>query len=145
MGQRSRSREAADSRPIIRLAQTLVVMPRREAFDSPEFYYSVLFHELTHSTGAVHRLNRATLNQALRFGDTNYSREELVAEMGAAFLSGHTGIEQITLTTSAAYLDNWIKALKGDARLAIQVGAAAQKAVDFILNRKPEDENGTPS
>lgn len=62
-----------------------VVMPRREAFDSPEFYYSVLFHELTHSTGAVHRLNRPTLNQAMKFGDTNYSKEELVAEMGARF------------------------------------------------------------
>ncbi len=118
-----------------------VVMPRREAFDSPEFYYSVLFHELTHSSGAVHRLNRPTLNQALRFGDTNYSKEELVAEMGAAFLAGHTGIEQVTLTTSAAYLGSWIKALKGDARLAIQAGAAAQKAVDFILNRKPETES----
>jgi antirestriction protein ArdC len=57
-----------------------VVMPRREAFDSPEFYYSVLFHELTHSTGSKSRLNRETLTQALHFGDTNYSREELVAE-----------------------------------------------------------------
>ena len=118
-----------------------VVMPRREAFDSPEFYYSVLFHELTHSSGAVHRLNRPTLNQALRFGDTNYSKEELVAEMGAAFLAGHTGIEQVTLTTSAAYLASWVKALKGDARLAIQAGAAAQKAVDYILNRKPETDS----
>jgi antirestriction protein ArdC len=117
-----------------------VVMPRREAFDSAEFYYSVLFHELIHSTGAIHRLNRPTLNQALRFGDTNYSKEELVAEMGAAFLAGHTGIEQVTLPTSAAYLDGWVKALKGDVRLAIQAGAAAQKAVDYILNRRLETE-----
>jgi antirestriction protein ArdC len=116
-----------------------VMMPRREAFDSLEFYYSVLYHELTHSTGAVNRLNRPTLNQALRFGDTNYSKEELTAEMGAAFLAGHTGIEQVTLPTSAAYLDSWVKGLKGDARLAIQAGAAAQKAVDYILNRKPEE------
>jgi antirestriction protein ArdC len=115
-----------------------VVMPRREAFDSPEFYYSVLFHELTHSSGAVHRLNRPTLNQAVKFGDTNYSKEELVAEMGAAFLAGHTGIEQVTLTNNAAYLASWTKTLKGDARLVIQAGAAAQRAVDFILNRQPE-------
>jgi antirestriction protein ArdC len=85
-------------------------MPRREAFDSPEFYYSVLFHELTHSSGAVHRLNRPTLNQAVKFGDTNYSKEELVAEIGASFLAGHTGIEQVTLPNSAAYLAGWIKA-----------------------------------
>jgi antirestriction protein ArdC len=93
---------------------------------------------LTHSTGAVHRLNRPTLNQAVKFGDTNYSKEELVAEMGAAFLAGHAGIEQVTLTNNAAYLASWIRTLKGDARLVIQAAAAAQKAVDFILNRQPE-------
>lgn len=115
-----------------------VVMPRREAFDGPEFYYSVLFHELTDSTGAVHRLNRPTLNQAIKFGDTNYSKEELTAEMGAAFLAGHTGIEQVTLDNSAAYLASWIRTLKGDAKLAIVAAAAAQKAVDYILNHQSE-------
>jgi len=115
-----------------------VVIPRREAFENPEFYYSVLFHKLTHSTGAVHRLNRPTLNQAVKFGDTNYSKEELVAEMGAAFLAGHSGIEQVTLTNNAAYLASWIKTLKGDARLVIHAAAAAQRAVDFILNRQPK-------
>jgi antirestriction protein ArdC len=120
-----------------------VVMPRREAFDSPEFYYSVLFHELTHSTGAVHRLNRPTLNQALKFGDTNYSKEELVAEMGSSFLSGHTGIEQVILRNSAAYLNSWIRALKGDAKLVIVAAAAAQKATDYILNRQTETAQET--
>jgi antirestriction protein ArdC len=120
-----------------------VVMPRREAFDSPEFYYSVLFHELTHSTGANHRLNRLTLNQALKFGDTNYSKEELVAEMGASFLAGHTGIEQVTLTNNAAYLASWIRALKGDAKLVIVAAAAAQKATDYILNRQAETAQET--
>jgi antirestriction protein ArdC len=89
----------------------MVVMPRHEAFDSPEFCYSVLFHVLTHSSGAIHRLNRPTLNQAVKFGDTNYSKEEFVAEMGATFLAGHKGIEQVTLTNNAAYLSSWIKAL----------------------------------
>jgi antirestriction protein ArdC len=117
-----------------------VVMPRREAFDSPELYYSVLFHELTHSTGSKSRLNRETLTQAIKFGDTNYSREELVAEMGSSFLSAHTGIEQVTLENSAAYLASWIRTLKGDPRLAIIAAANAQKAVDYILNRKPEKE-----
>jgi antirestriction protein ArdC len=93
---------------------------------------------LTHSSGAVHRLNRPTLSQAVKFGDTNYSKEELVAEMGAAFLAGHTGIEQVTLPNNAAYLASWTNTLKGDARLVIQAAAAAQTAVDFILNRKPE-------
>jgi antirestriction protein ArdC len=115
-----------------------VVMPRREAFDSPEFYYSVLFHELTHSTGARHRLNRPTLNQAVKFGDTNYSKEEIVAEIGASFLAGHTGIEQVTFANSAAYLAGWIRALKGDPKLVIVAAAAAQKAADYILNRQAE-------
>jgi antirestriction protein ArdC len=115
-----------------------VVMPRREAFDSPEFYYSVLFHELTHSTGATHRLNRSTLNQALKFGDTNYSREELTAEMGAALLAGHSGIEQVTLANNAAYLASWIGTLKGDPKLVIVAAASAQKAVDYILAREPQ-------
>ena len=120
-----------------------VVMPRREAFDSPEFYYSVLFHELTHSTGAVHRLNRPTLKQAVKFGDTNYSKEEIVAEMGASFLAGHAGIEQVTLTNNAAYLASWIRALKGDAKLVIVAAAAAQKASDYILNRQVETAQET--
>jgi antirestriction protein ArdC len=58
---------------------------------------------LTHTAGAKSRLNREALTQALHFGDTNYSREELVAEMGVLFLAGHTGIEQVTLENSAAY------------------------------------------
>jgi antirestriction protein ArdC len=59
----------------------LVNVPVIGAFENPEHYYSVVFHELTHSTGHSKRLARDTLSQALRFGDTNYSREELVAEM----------------------------------------------------------------
>jgi antirestriction protein ArdC len=93
---------------------------------------------LTHSTRAVQRLNRPTLNQALKFGDTNYSKEELVAEMGASFLAGHTGIEQVTLLNSAAYLDSWIRSLKSDAKLVIVAAAAAQKATDYILSRQTE-------
>ena len=54
------------------------------------------------------------------------------------FLAGHTGIEQVTLSNNAAYLASWIRALKGDARLVIQAGAAAQKAIDYILNRQTE-------
>jgi antirestriction protein ArdC len=58
--------------------------------------------------------------------------------MGAAFLAGHTGIEQVTLANSAAYLAGWIRALKGDPKLVIVAAAAAQKAADYILNRQAE-------
>lgn len=110
-----------------------VTMPARESFDGPEEYYNTLFHELTHSTGHSSRLNREGINVPHFFGDAVYSREELVAEMGAAFLSGHCGIENKTLNNSAAYLQSWIKALRSDSKLVIVAAGAAQKAADLIL------------
>ena len=98
-----------------------------------EEYYSTLFHELTHATGHPARLNRSTLMDFERFGDQNYSREELVAEMGAAFLCGITGIENKTINNSAAYLANWLDALKNDSRLVLVAASQAQKAADLIL------------
>jgi antirestriction protein ArdC len=112
-----------------------VNVPDLSCFDKPEEYYSTVFHELTHCTGHVSRLNRETLTQMVRFGDTNYSKEELVAEMGSAFLAGLTGIDLVTIPNSAAYLQSWMGRLKGDPKLVISAAAQAQKAVDFILNR----------
>jgi antirestriction protein ArdC len=118
-------------------SQTLdyVNLPARHCFHQPEEYYSTLYHELTHSTGHASRLNRETLTQAVKFGDTNYSKEELVAEMGAAFLAGLTGIDLLTIPNSAAYLNSWIRRLRGEPKLVISAAAQAQKAVDYILNR----------
>ena len=65
-----------------------------------------------------------------------YSREELVAEMGAAFLCGHCGIETDTIDNSAAYIANWLKALRNDVRLVVQAAAQAQKAADHIRDIK---------
>ena len=70
------------------------------------------------------------------FGSHEYSREELIAEMGAAFLCGTAGIEAGTLQDSTAYLASWIKVLKGDSRLAVTAAAQAQKAADYILGRE---------
>jgi antirestriction protein ArdC len=111
-----------------------VQMPERTCFDSVEEYYSTLFHELTHSSGHPNRLNRSSLTDFERFGDQNYSREELVAEMGAAFLCGITGIENKTINNSAAYLHSWLEALKNDSRLVLVAASQAQKAADLILN-----------
>ena len=69
-------------------------MPAKETFDGPEEYYSTLFHEFTHSTGHKTRLNRPGITEAHYFGDEIYSKEELIAEMGAAMLSGVVGIEK---------------------------------------------------
>ena len=69
------------------------------------------------------------------FGDEAYSREELIAEMGAAFLCGITGIENKTITNSSSYLQSWLQVLRSDSRLVLVAAGQAQKAVDLILSR----------
>jgi antirestriction protein ArdC len=117
-----------------------VRMPERDSFKGPEEYYSTLFHELTHSTGHESRLKRPDLLNFHYFGDESYSKEELVAEMGASFLAGITGIATTTLPNSAAYLASWLKALKNDKKLLVTAAAQAQKAADLILGIKHEEK-----
>ena len=110
-------------------------MPSRESFVSAEAYYGVLWHELTHSTGALARLARRGVTEPTRFADHAYSEEELVAEMGSAFLANECGILPATLENSAAYLRSWVRVLKGDSRLVVRAAGQAQKAADWLLNR----------
>ena len=114
-----------------------VRVPELFRYEQPEEYYSTLFHELAHSTGHKSRLNREGISGHHFFGDTIYSREELIAEMTSAFLCAHTGIVNATIQNSAAYIQSWIKVLRGDKKLAITAASQAQKAADYILNRKP--------
>jgi antirestriction protein ArdC len=88
-----------------------VNLPRPETFDTPENYYAVAFHELMHSTGHESRLNRAGVagSQLAAFRSADYSRGELVAELGSLFLCAEAGIES-TLDNSAAYLKGWLDA-----------------------------------
>jgi antirestriction protein ArdC len=121
-----------------------VIMPSAERFHSNEEYYSTLFHEFTHSTGHKSRLARKGIVDAdASFGDDKYGREELVAEMGAAFLCGHAGIEASTIDNSASYLAGWLKVIKGDPKLIVQAAGAAQKAADLILGTTWDDEATT--
>ncbi|MFI5107530.1 MAG: ArdC family protein [Terriglobales bacterium] len=115
--------------------QDCIRMPMMADFDHGAAYYSTLFHELTHSTGHPSRLNRSTLMDAESFGDENYSREELIAELGAAFLCGITGIENKTINNSSSYLQSWLQVLRSDSRLVLVAAGQAQKAVDLILSR----------
>ena len=111
-----------------------VQMPEMGAFHSPEEYYSTLFHELTHSTGHASRLERDGVTEGHRFGDADYSKEELIAEMGAAFLCAETGINpDVTLANSASYIANWLKALKDDPKMIVQAASKAQKAAEFVV------------
>jgi antirestriction protein ArdC len=124
-----------------------VGMPSPEQFRSGEGYYSVLFHELTHSTGHESRLARKGVagseGQWSAFGSQSYSKEELVAEMGAAFLCGQAGIVERTIENSASYIASWLFRLKDDAKLVVQAAAQAQKAADFILSSGQQTEATT--
>lgn len=125
-------------RAFYRPSTDTVTVPELKRFENPEEFYSTLFHELAHSTGHQSRLNRDGVTGFNFFGDKDYSKEELIAEMTAAFLCGHCGIESATLENSAAYLQGWIKTLKGDKKLAITAAAHAQKAANYVLNIKAE-------
>jgi antirestriction protein ArdC len=111
-------------------------IPPYQSFSSPEEYYSTLFHELIHSTGHPKRLNRKELIESDGFGKKEYSKEELTAEMGAAFLCGMCGIEQKTIDNSTAYIANWLSKLKNDKKMIVQAASKAQAAADYILNVK---------
>ena len=115
-----------------RPADDSLMMPDRDRFEVPSEFYSVLFHELTHATGHGSRLDRL---DSSTFGSEAYGREELVAEMGSAFLCGHCGIEAQTIQNSAAYISGWLKVLKSDKRLIASAAAAAQRAADLILGK----------
>ena len=109
-------------------------MPPDNQFKQREEYYCTLFHELIHATGHESRLDRASLKQFTRFGDDDYSQEELVAELGAAMLCGAAGLAPLTIKNSAAYIQSWLKVLKNDKTFVIRASGLAQKACDFIRN-----------
>ena len=116
-------------------------MPEREIFDSEAHYYSTLFHEMAHSTGHESRLARPGITNPIKYASHEYSQEELVAEMGAAFLAAEARIDADGLVdNSASYISNWVKALRNDKKLVVFAGAQAQKAVDHILDRSSECE-----
>ena len=110
-----------------------VVLPRMEQFRETAEYYSTAFHELIHSTGHESRLNR--LEKTAFFGSESYSKEELIAEIGAAVLVNYVGLEtDSSFRNSAAYLQNWLNVLKGDKRFIVSAAGKAEKAVKHFLN-----------
>ena len=111
-------------------------MPTKDSFSSVEGYYATLFHEMTHATGHQSRLHRDEVVGTGMFGGEDYSREELVAEMGAAMLCGEAGISPETIENSAAYLKGWLSKLRDDKRLIVTAASRAQKAADLILGRE---------
>ena len=117
-------------------AEDLVSVPVLGQFDDSSEYYSTVFHELTHSTGHAKRLNRKGFENGMKFGSCDYSREELIAEIGSCFLRRETRIEsKSAFENSTTYIDNWMRRLKDDDHLIISAASKAEKAVKFILNQ----------
>lgn len=108
----------------------VVVMPDLHRFTSAGGYLATLAHELCHWTGHKARLGRDLLNQ---FGSKDYAFEELVAEIGAAFVGSRLGIVGDHLDNHAAYLASWLKALKNDKRMIFRAASLAQAAADLVL------------
>lgn len=115
-------------------------LPPRDIFFGAHAYYGSAFHEIVHSTGHKSRLDR-DLNHS--FGTPGYAYEELIAELGSAMLEHEAGIQTpAEFEMSAAYISNWLDALKRDVTLIVKAGSAAQKAVDHVLGvkfEKPDD------
>lgn len=116
------------------IEEDYINMPMRESFKTIEGYYTTLFHELVHSTGHEKRLNRKSVMDMAEFGSELYSMEELIAELGAAYLASLTSIASDEFKNSAAYIEGWLKKLKSDKRFIVQASGQAQGAVDSILD-----------
>lgn len=114
-----------------------VVVPMLAQYALAEEYYSTAFHELTHSTMHETRCNRQSEASITRFGDSAYSREELVAEIGSAMICNRLGIEhEKAFKNSAAYIQSWLKALKNDNRMIIWAAKKAEEAARYILGEE---------
>jgi len=117
------------SQAFYRPSEDSITMPAKNTFIDESNYYATVLHELTHWSGAKHRLDRT---KGKRFADTAYAFEELVAELGAAFLCQDYGIQGDL--RHADYIGSWLKCLKDDNKAIFNAAALAQKAADYINN-----------
>jgi antirestriction protein ArdC len=122
----------------------IVEVPAREVFDNLGRFHHTLFHELVHATGHESRLARPSLMENDGFGEKVYSQEELVAEMGAAFLGMEAGIVSDAHEQSAAYLESWLKVLreKDHRKWIVRAASQAERAADYVLGRIAPVESG---
>ena len=115
----------------------MIQLPLFEQFKDANEYYSTAFHESVHSTMKESRCNRAEerKNKLVAFGSEEYSKEELVAELGSASLMNIIGIEtKKSFKNSTAYIQSWIRVLKNDVKFIVSASSKAEKAVNYILN-----------
>jgi antirestriction protein ArdC len=113
--------------------QDYIKTPKPEHFDNAADYYGTLFHEMVHSTGHASRVDRKLVSN---FGSHDYSKEELIAEIGSCFLQAEAGIQvEKKIENHKAYIQSWISKLQNDPRMIVSASTAAKHAVKFIMNR----------
>lgn len=118
-----------------------ITLPDREVFFGSEGYYATLFHEAVHAPGHKSRLNREGVQGSSFFGDEVYSQEELIAEMGSAYICAMAGITNDNLIqNSGAYISSWMAALRQDKKLFFKACVAGQKACDYITNKQNNEK-----
>jgi antirestriction protein ArdC len=117
-----------------------VHMPQKTRFASEPEFYSTLYHELSHSVGHSSRLDRKLDTDPKPFGSPDYGKEELIAEMSAAFLCSYAGIQPTVIGNQAAYLAGWLKQLKSDKKLVVSAAGQAQRSADWIRGERGQPE-----
>jgi antirestriction protein ArdC len=138
MPNRPEIRHGASLNPCYKPAIDVIEMPNMGQFEDGEGYFAALLHEAVHSTGHKSRLNRFEKREG-ESREERYGFEELVAELGAAFLSATCSLDNSSrLDDASAYLAGWLKALRDDRKLLLQAASAAQKAADYILGKADE-------
>ena len=125
---------AENNRAFYRPSDDSITLPNISQFERAEEFYATAFHEATHSTLKENRCNREAENKTAYFGNEDYSKEELVAEIGSSAILNFLGIEtESTLKNNSAYIQSWIKVLKNDKKFIISASGKAEKAVKYIL------------
>lgn len=130
-----RIRETVSNEAFYSPVRDFIQVPCKEQYKDVLEFYSTLFHEMVHSTGHKDRLKRLDCSiQFASFGSEDYSKEELIAEIGSAFLMNHIGIESSkTFNNSAAYIQSWLRVLKNDNKFIVSASSKAEKAMKYIL------------
>ncbi len=115
-------------------------IPHKNDFNLETNYRATLFHEGIHSTGSEKRMGRKeVMDRTVKWGDCDYSKEELGAELGAAYLSAFAGIQVDTIENSAAYVKGWMMKIKDNLDLLMRASADGWKACEYILNIRMDD------
>ena len=126
-------RHSINDRAFYSPIEDFIHLPNQEMFETTEQYYATLFHEMMHATGHRTRLRRRGITGKNKFGDEKYSKEELIAEIGAGILCNYAHIDHMTIENTASYLASWLRVLENDRQLIFNAYRQAEKAVKYIL------------